>query len=186
MFCPKCSQEQISSETKFCSRCGFLMTGVVELVKNNGNAANTSFLEKIAGDSPRKKGVKQGLFIFSLSFLIVPIVAILTVAFDSDPYVVAITAILLSVGGLLRMIYALLLQTNEPALGKTNSGSDQTVLSTNTAGRELPAAISQPVSDFIPPIQGNWRNTNDLIPTSVTEETTNLLNKELKNEIEVK
>jgi hypothetical protein len=162
------------------------MTGVVELVNNNGNAANTSFMEKNPGDSPRKKGVKQGLFIFSLSFLIVPIVAIITVASNSEPFVVAITAILLSVGGLLRMIYALLLQTNEHPVVNSATNSFPKVLNTNTAAPGLPAATSQPVSDFVPPIQGDWRNTNDLVPTSVTEQTTNLLNNELKNEMEAK
>jgi uncharacterized membrane protein YvbJ len=36
MFCPKCGQQQLSEETKFCSRCGFLLTAVWDLVSNNG------------------------------------------------------------------------------------------------------------------------------------------------------
>jgi hypothetical protein len=36
MFCPRCSQEQISLEIKFCPRCGFLLTDVAEALGNNG------------------------------------------------------------------------------------------------------------------------------------------------------
>ncbi len=175
MFCPNCSQEQISTETKFCSRCGFLMTGVIELVKNGGETASKSLMEKISGDSPRKRGVKQGIFIFSLSFLIVPIVAIITIASRSEPFVVAITLVLMAVGGLLRMVYALLLQSGEPRAGKTTIGTDEIVVSGKSAPKELSDASAESVSAFIAPGQVDRRDTKDLVQTSVTEETTKLL-----------
>src|SRR5687768_16026995 len=37
MYCPKCSQEQISNEMRFCSCCGFSLTAVRDLVAG-GNA----------------------------------------------------------------------------------------------------------------------------------------------------
>src|SRR5215203_891472 len=103
MFCPRCGQEQISNETRFCSRCGFLMTGVGELVANGGNTALT-VPQTAKPDSPRKRGLKQGLFIFLLTFLIVPIIAILSVWTHAQPFGIPIAAILLFVGGLLRMV----------------------------------------------------------------------------------
>ncbi len=36
MFCPRCSQEQVSEETKFCSRCGFSLSLVAEVLTNGG------------------------------------------------------------------------------------------------------------------------------------------------------
>lgn len=36
MFCPRCSQEQISEEIKYCSRCGFLLIDVAEALNNEG------------------------------------------------------------------------------------------------------------------------------------------------------
>ncbi|MEJ7699628.1 MAG: hypothetical protein WKF71_08300 [Pyrinomonadaceae bacterium] len=36
MFCPRCSQEQVSSETKFCSRCGFPLGLVSEILAHGG------------------------------------------------------------------------------------------------------------------------------------------------------
>ncbi len=156
----------------------------MELVENGGEVAKKSFLEKLSGDSPRKRGVKQGLFIFSLSFLIVPIISILTIAARSEPFLVAISAILLVVGGLLRVLYALLLQSNDIA-GET-AGSSPKVMSGNNVRNALPTRLSEPISAYEPPIIGNWRDTNDLIPATVTEETTHLLNQEFAKEMEVK
>jgi uncharacterized membrane protein YvbJ len=36
MYCPKCSQQQISDEMRFCSRCGFPLGAVKELIANDG------------------------------------------------------------------------------------------------------------------------------------------------------
>src|SRR5215216_3242446 len=98
MHCPKCGQKQISDETRFCSRCGFLLTGVAEVVANGG-----MIIEPRAGitgnaASPRRRGVMQGLFIFLLSFLIVPILTIISIGLDIEPYAVVISALLFGVG----------------------------------------------------------------------------------------
>lgn len=42
----------------------------------------------------------------------------------------------------------------------------------------LPPQQSIPVSTYGPPVAGSWRDTNDLQPTSVTESTTRLLDKD--------
>lgn len=36
MYCPKCSQAQSSDEMRFCSRCGFPLATVAQLLENNG------------------------------------------------------------------------------------------------------------------------------------------------------
>ena len=36
IHCPKCGQQQTSNEIRYCSRCGFLLTGVSEIVANDG------------------------------------------------------------------------------------------------------------------------------------------------------
>ncbi len=64
MFCPRCGQEQISEETRFCSRCGFMLTIVSEVVANGGVLPQSlSFPDAEMISSPRKRGLKQGLFI---------------------------------------------------------------------------------------------------------------------------
>jgi hypothetical protein len=181
MFCPRCGQEQISNETRFCSRCGFLMSGVGELVANNGNPDALAVIKPAKIDTPRKRGMKQGLFIFLLTFLVVPIVTILTIWAQAEPFGVVISAILLFVGGLLRMVYAFMFESSEPT-GKTLEqdlyGGAQNLLNKRPNQNALPPPQSIPASSYIPPTQGNWRDTNDLEPSSVTERTTQLLDKE--------
>lgn len=177
MFCPNCGQEKLSPDTNFCSRCGFLLTGTLELLQSGGVTATAA-----KSTSPRARGLKQGLFIFLLTFLVVPIVAIVTLAVEArEPFIVAITAILLFVGGLLRMAYALMF---EEGGGKTAASTDdfltaaQGHLSKPSSAGALPPQQSVPASAYAAPHAGNWRDTNDLQPVSVTEGTTRLLEKD--------
>jgi hypothetical protein len=94
---------------------------------------------------------------------------------------VVISAILLLIGGLLRMIYAWMFESDEPS----QTASEQNVLNEahNFLGKAksenaLLPAQSIPASSYIPPTQGNWRDTNDLAQPSVAEGTTKLLKEE--------
>ena len=181
MFCPRCGQEQIKNETRFCSRCGFLMAGVGALVANDGNSALTA-TPPAKVDSPRRKGIKQGLFIFLLTFLVVPIVSILTIWVRAEPFAVAIAAILLFVGGLLRMIYAWMFESSAPTgkeFEQSAYNAPQNILSGSQNQNALPPQSSIPAASYMPPKHGIWRDTNDLEePTSVTDATTRHLQKE--------
>jgi hypothetical protein len=180
MYCPRCGQEQISNETRFCSRCGFLMTGVGELIANDGNSVSTA-PTGAKPDTARKRGLKQGLFIFLLTFLIVPIISILTVWANAEPFGVAISAILLFVGGLLRMAYAMLFEASEPSgktIEQTVYQSAQNLLNKKQNQNALPPPQSIPVDNYVAPQHANWRDTNDLVPSSVTDNTTKLLQKD--------
>lgn len=177
MHCPKCGQQQVSDETRFCSRCGFLLTGIAQVVANDGAvpAANQTFF---AAGSPRRRGVMQGVFIFLMSFLVVPLIAMVTVAINAEPFAVAAAAILLTVGGLLRVVYALMFESGNPG-GQNAIAASQKAFSGRRDATELPPAQSIPVSAYAPPAAGNWRDTNDLAtPGSVTDSTTKLLTKD--------
>lgn len=180
MHCPVCGQKQVSEETRFCSRCGFLLTGVSHLIANGGNLP-FAMPEKVSKkETPRKRGLKKGLMFFLLTFLVVPIISIITVFFRAEPFVVAITAILFFVGGLLRMAYALLLESNEPngvSLEENVFNSAKTLKGKNAANA-LPPPTSIPISDYAAPSAGHWRDTNDLVPNSVVENTTRQLKSE--------
>jgi hypothetical protein len=169
-------------ETRFCSRCGFLMTGVGALVANDGNLEAVSVAKPSTADTPRRRGIKKGLFIFMLAFLVVPLVAILTLMVNAaEPFAVVISLILLVVGGLLRIAYAMMFESSEPAGQSVEQAVYQTaqnVLSGSRNQNALPAQQSIPTSSYIPPKQGNWRETNDLEPSSVTDPTTKLLKEE--------
>ena len=174
MHCPKCGQQQISEETRFCSRCGFLLTGIAEVVatgglipaQRSGITGNTN--------SPRRRGVMQGAFIFMLSFLIVPIIAIISLSLNLEPVAVVISALLFGVGGLLRVAYALMFESGAP-----RSFPKENYLPDTRAAAALPPTQSTPASAYTSPA-GAWRDTNDLQrqPGSVTDSTTKLLQKD--------
>lgn len=182
MFCPVCNQEQVSDETRFCSRCGFLLTGVSQLIAGGGvlPQMRTGYDPNVI--SPRKKGVKQGaLFLFS-SFIIVPLLALITIWLRAEPFLVMAAAILFGGGGLLRIIYALLFESKYPTVSDEGvlPESFKKILPLKKQPNALPPQQSVPVSSYVPPIVGNWRDTNDLAaaPPSVTDPTTKLLQKE--------
>jgi len=178
MHCPKCGQQQVSEETRFCSRCGFILTGVAEVVAKGGVIPEQR--TGIAGnsDSPRRRGVMQGLFVFLLSFLVVPILTIISIGLDIEPYAVVISALLFGVGGLLRIAYALMFESAIP-----NIPAQTNVLTESDNRTALPPSQSIPASAYTSPA-GSWRDTNDLQrePASVTDNTTKLLQTEEDNQ----
>jgi hypothetical protein len=178
MFCPSCGQEQVTEETRFCSRCGLLLTAVSNVMHNNGLLPQ-NLLPSTSRKWYQKKGFKQGLFILLLSFLIVPLISILTIAVEAEPYAVVISAILLTVGGLLRMAYSLMFEADEPVQAVSEQETVKYFGKTKSANA-LPPQQSIPTSTYVPPTPGNWRDTNDLTPPSVTDGTTKLLEREEK------
>jgi hypothetical protein len=132
-----------------------------------------------AAGSPRRRGVMQGLFIFLLSFLIVPLAAMVTVFLNIEPFLPAISAILLTVGGLLRVVYALMFESGVSGgntLEQSVMAASQNLFAGKREAGELPPAQSIPTSVYAPPGTGRWRETNELeTPGSVTDSTTKLL-----------
>ena len=183
MFCPRCGQEQVSEETRFCSRCGFLMTGVSELIAKGGALPQYLATNEPKDLSPRRKGLKQGAMLFFSGILLVPLLGIIIVGIlNFEGYLVGITALLTFLGGILRMIFALLFESNHPnekTLEENVYQSAQTLLNRKQEAKSLPPQQSVPTSGYVPPPAGHWRDTNDLskVP-SVTEHTTKHLNLE--------
>lgn len=160
------------------------MTGVAELIAKGGALPQYLSTAKPKTDTPRKKGLRQGGKVFLSGFLIVPLLAIISIFVNAEPFAVAIAAILTFVGGFLRMIYALLFESSDPAdktLEEDVYQSAQTLLKKRKGAKELPPQQSIPVSTYVPPNAGNWRDTNDLKEApSVTEHTTKHLDMEKK------
>lgn len=179
MFCPQCGQEKVSNETVYCSRCGFLLTAVNDLLNTGG----INPLARSAGSSniqsARKRGIKQGLFLFLLTFLVAPLMGMITLALNIEPFLVGAAVIVCFIGGLLRMVYALMFESAESAAPTL----EEKVLAGTSPFRSsepnaLPPQHSVPVSQHFAPMAGTWRDTNDLQPVSVTENTTKLLEKD--------
>jgi len=176
MFCPQCGQERTSIETNYCSRCGLLLTGFIDLLQTGGlnPHATTSKAAKVL--SPRRRGIRKGLFIFLLTFLFAPIVGIISMALRVEPFGVGIVTVLFFIGGLLRIIYALMFESPEAG----DPTREEKILANAVRFQDqqsrgaLPPATSIPAANYSPPPAPGWRETNDLVP-SVTEGTTKLL-----------
>lgn len=179
LYCPRCGQEQVNNDTRFCSRCGFLMVAVNELVVNNGLIPE-KYVKKSGGKNTlKKKGVKKGAMLFLSGILIVPLMAIIfTGIFNTDGFIVGIAALLTFVGGILRMLYALLFEPSETggtSLEQNVMETSRTLLNKKQTANALPPQQSIQTNAYVPPTAGHWRDTNDLQPSSVTDHTTKLL-----------
>ena len=63
MFCPRCSQQQVSDEVRFCKGCGFALTDVAEALQNNGVVNRTV----VPSTAQLKKDAAKGLAVMTLS-----------------------------------------------------------------------------------------------------------------------
>ena len=180
MFCPQCGQQQVSGEMRFCSRCGFPLGVITEVVAQGGMLATRDTLVQGNKMSPRQKGVRQGAMLMLSTLLIVPLVVFLVLLTGTDRLIplVPLSAVVCFVGGLLRIFYALLFEDAGPQLiqGATASAAPfmPAQLNAHVRGTALPPAPGTPVNA--------WRQrpeTAEIIqPPSVTENTTKLLDKE--------
>lgn len=179
MYCPRCGQERTSEATSFCSRCGFLLTVTSELLPTGGSLPPTLSQNVPAGPSPRSRGIRRGILMFLLMFVVAPVIGLLCMMVGLRPWPVGIAVFLLGVGGLLRMVYALMFESNYPIASPTGAAlrvADAQL--TGPAQASLPPHQTIPASEYAAPQHGRWRDTNDLEPASVTDNTTKLLEKE--------
>jgi len=183
MYCPQCGQQQVSSELRFCSRCGFPLGGVMELLVNGGILPQP----QPAGDkpkmSPRRKGVQQGVALIFLGIVLTSLLGVLSSYLDFPEIFVAMSAIIGFVGGPLRVLYALIFEEGEQKIVYINPQQQQAAfppyqqparpLGDVNRSRALPPQQRSPVP--------GWRrpDTAELVqpPGSVTDNTTKLLNK---------
>jgi hypothetical protein len=178
MYCPTCGQQQVSEQTRFCSRCGFLLTDVAEVVVNKGISPYKTPSKLKKKDSPRKRGIKQGAMVMLAGTLVVvPIIAIMTVWLRIEPFAVPVAAIISFMGGLLRIIYAFMFESSE--VDEPAHGIVPNSIGSATPRKALPQEQSIPAATYTAPKPSQWIETNELAqPPSVTEGTTKLLEKD--------
>ena len=92
---------------RFCSRCGFPLAMVSQLVRNGG--ALPALEPEAKGPlSPRQKAVRWGVMLMMISVILVPLSALAT-AVEEDFFVLFIPVSLIFVIGLVRLLHAYLL-----------------------------------------------------------------------------
>jgi hypothetical protein len=158
MHCPQCGQQQVSSDIRFCSRCGFALAGVTSLLASGGTAQLSNETE-----SPRKRGVKQGALLLFIAMAITPICAI---ALEEAGAAIIATMFM---AGFMRILYAAIFQEGKKKSSLPGFQHFQQ-FSPPPQQHALPPVYEPP--SVVPPRV----NTAEIVqPPSVTEHTTRLL-----------
>ena len=173
MYCPRCGQQQISDEMRFCSRCGLPMGGLAEWISGGGSLAGREQETQVSLGSPGRKRVRRGAKLLFFSGVLFPVFLVISLLVDDGaPMVVPVIFLFVA---LTMMIYSRLF-VNETSPVKSQQAQ--------TSGLG-----AKPGADALPPANvpiygpGNFAgrqvSTNELAqPRSVTEHTTKLLDKE--------
>ena len=174
MYCPRCGQQQISDQMRFCSRCGQPIGGLVEWVAAGGIPSTDAAVKKASSRSPRRKGIRLGAKVMFLSGLLFPVLlAISRAVDDGGPMIVPVLVFFV---GLAIMLYSRLFREDIPSFQSELAQTSR--LATVSEASALPPASNIPIhspGDFArAPVR-----TNELAqPPSVTEHTTKLLDQE--------
>ncbi len=173
MHCPRCGQKQFSDEAHFCKSCGFSLDRVKELLVSDGEMPSVEKESQQPGESPRRKGLRQGVKLFFICLLL----AALTARRGGNRG--DFLPMLFFMAALMRILYAVIFQKGAPRKKKRQdvllSSAPITAQQFGTATRNsaLPSSRGVPVAAF----NTTQRvNTAQMIsPPSVTEHTTKLL-----------
>jgi hypothetical protein len=173
MYCPQCGQQQPAKNVRFCSRCGFSLRIVTELLGSDGVLLERPPGESNSRLSPRQRGVRLGALLMLTSLLIAFIQALMPTLIDKL-VVLAAPVVICFLVGFVRLFYALLFEEETvPARAAGLLGVNEAAMG-GLAGTSLPEAHSVPVS-----IRPRQAATAELAsPLSVTEATTSLLEKD--------
>lgn len=167
MYCPQCGQQQVSSNARFCSRCGFSLTFVMELLANNGVPAprETEAQENKIPSRQTRRRIWAKLIFFSI--VLVPLFIPLSIAIDSPaPLVIPLLMFFL---GLTGEIYSRIFRED---VRHTKEKAHYFPESSSARNAALPPPRGVPVTDY-----GSSRvKTAEMAqPPSVAENTTKLL-----------
>lgn len=171
MYCPKCNQQQVSGNVRFCSRCGFPLETVANLLAHDGVpiALETKDEQPL---STLQKGVRQGTALMLTSLVAGFIAALLSIFVLGKPELfVPLVGGAIFLCGLLRILYAYAFESDTEIQRQSFE----------------PAQLSATSREYLPPAQAvsvagfdvRRVNTAEIaMPPSVTEHTTKLLKDE--------
>jgi hypothetical protein len=177
MFCPSCGKQQVNNDVRFCFSCGFQLGGVTDLLNNKGMLLNPQ-QPVLLPNSPRKKGMKNGAKLMFLSAVFTPIaIGLCALADHPGPLIIPFTIFL---AGLCWLVYSAIFG-EEYVIPQASKFPQQ-------FGANPPQQFMQGPPRSALPSADNYRvnmspqrvNTSEIVdsPTSVTEHTTHLLEKE--------
>ena len=171
MYCPRCGQQQISDETRFCSRCGLPISGLSEWVASGGVPAVRVEEMKVPSPSPRRRGVRRGAKLMFVGGVLLPVALVLGLIFD-EPAPLILPALIFFVA-ITWMLYARL-------FGEADAPVKSRQAQTSALGPVKGGGALPPASDLrMPGVGAQQPRTAEMArPPSVTENTTRLLDNE--------
>jgi hypothetical protein len=156
---------------------------VSEILAHGGFLPQLADLHKKKSIFNRKNGIMFAIFRMITLMMLIP--AMLGVL-NGPGELQGLSAVIGVFGGMMIIIGSLVMlpSSKQYALIPANSLNPPTPMAHGLHGvgqhQALPPQQSIPASAYAPPRAGAWRDTNDLEPSSVTESTTKLLEKEDK------
>ena len=173
MYCPRCGQQQVTEDLRFCSRCGMPLSGLGEWLTSGGPPAWVTQENQLSKNSPRRKGIRRGAKVMFFSGAVFPVFLLMAIAADEPvPLFFPIIAFLV---GLTITLYSLIFIEESPAFPNQQPRAFGSGPQFRAA--ELPPASSTPI--YGPGNLTSRVRTNELAqPPSVTENTTKLLDNE--------
>jgi hypothetical protein len=170
MFCPQCGQQQPSEELRFCPRCGLSLRPHAALLAAGNNAAGDTGRAPAPVQTARRVSTRRAAKLLFFTFLLLPIFVLFCIVVDGPEPLLA--PFIMFLAGLGWLVYPRLFSDDSVPVSQRRSRRD---LGT---GADMPALGPQP---FVPAASFGQRQTNTaeiVQPTSVTENTTRLLDKE--------
>ncbi|HWP44311.1 MAG TPA: zinc ribbon domain-containing protein [Blastocatellia bacterium] len=164
MYCPRCGQQQVSDSARFCSRCGFRLDFVTELLLNDGVLLVSEAAQPEAKQSSKRRGTRQGAKIMFIGGVLFPLAVGLSIAVDGPaPLLIPFTV---GLAGLAWFLYFVLFgEDDTPATDQRQSRRYVPPQRRVT----LPPPQGEPVTGAGP----RRVNTADMAePPTVTEKTT--------------
>lgn len=182
MYCPKCGQSQVSAEVRFCSRCGFPLVAVSDLLMTGGMLPVHAPSVQNFGTppvSPRRRGVKQGAALLLVGIFLIPFFGIMHETIGLPLGFMALSVIVM-MAAVLRLIFAAFFEDGAPRPPKFAAPPQPYTPPIASrlhapAQESLPHARGVPVNDYRQP----QVDTSQIMhPPSVTDHTTRLLEKQ--------
>ena len=153
MYCPNCSEPKAQDNTKYCTKCGFDLRGLDDVVSRGG-----------LGSKSGRTGIENGLRLILLGLMLVPVWLFIGVIFppddkflESSPSTTWLEQIfwiamwVLFIAGAARIVLSLAFERSA-----NERGTDSPAIEQEAARHSLPSG-----EDFRPADPGMWKSTDD-------------------------
>ncbi|HEY0427217.1 MAG TPA: zinc ribbon domain-containing protein [Pyrinomonadaceae bacterium] len=174
MFCPKCSQQQVSDETRFCSRCGFQLNVVKALLSSE---SATQSVETAKPDrSLRKRDATIGAaLMFVCAFVVAGLTVDMPASHSARILLLIVAWFFLSLLINIKPIIQYFMRAENASPASDDFSVSKTISQLTSRNKNaLPEAHGIPADFAMPGL-----NTAEMVkPPSITERTTNLLERD--------